>query len=339
MTPCKMALCSAISSPFLAPFGFEMICQPLILACATLTVVLIGLAVVFFVMFLPWIALSNVLPPMTLVALQFLHLYLLWTSTIYLSIFRRIAFPIRKPIMFLVFQIAMIEAIREETPTLYLDLSTVKRSDEGKNAEHEVMQSFRSSVRRRYKEMEGMYRQHNIWCESIRSEDALNLSHVVPIMIEHERRCCQADGKNLVEEFIKRFLVVTLFTDAVLDLYYDERNALCCVQLSVVQGRTIHWFMYFCRTSTSRCGMWYHGILNAMRRGLEIPSVQYVNAQVHQSDSKQRAGLAACEHTNDKVMRNLYPLGLTTEMPSFVLQTEVWSSVQETVSKLKAKQC
>ena len=107
------------------------------------------------------------------------------------------------------------------------------------------------------------------------SEEALNLSNVVPIMVEHERRCCQADGKSLVEEFIKRFLVMTMTTNAVLDLYYKDGNELCSVQLSVKQGNVLHWFMYF--STESRAGIWYHGILNAMIRGLEIPSVRYIN--------------------------------------------------------------
>lgn len=274
------------------------------------------------------------LPPMTtgswaprgglIVAAQVFHLYMLWTSTLYLSVFRRLILPIRKPIMFIVFQIAMIEAIREETPTLYLDLSTVKRS-EGGNAEQDLMQSFRSSVRRRYKQMEEIFRQNNIRHVSVVSEDALNLSEVVPIMLQHERRCCRAEGTSLVEEFLKRFLVVTMTTDAVLDLYYDENNVLCCVQLSVMQNESLHWFMYFCQDLRSRCGIWYHGILNSMLRGLHIPSIQYVNAQTHRTESKQMAGLLACEHTNGQLLRNLYPFGFTKATPPFALQTTLWA--------------
>lgn len=305
--------------------------QSLVLGSATLTVILIGVGMLIFVMFLPIIAILC-LPPMTknhmappvAAGVEALHLYLLWTSTLYLSLFRRLIFPIRKKIMFIVFQIARIEAIREETPTLYLDLSTVNRT--GDDASNDILQSFKSSVRRRYKQVETIFRQHNIRCESVRSEEALNLQHVVPIMLEHERRCCEDDGKNLVEEFVKRFLVVTMTTDAVLDLYYDENNVLCCVQLSVVQGQSLHWFMYFCLTSTCRCGIWYHGVLNAMLRGLEIPSVQYVNAQIHQTVSKQRAGLVACEHTDDNRMHELFPFGFTKEIPAAALQTSLWVS-------------
>jgi len=306
-----------------------MRCQSLVLGCGTLTVVLVGVAVLIFVMFLPLIALCF-LQPMALdwplfAAVQALHLYLLWTSTVYLAVFRKLIFPIRKSVMCIVFQIAMIEAIREEAPTLFLDLTTVRRS-EGDNAANDLLQSFKASVRRRYKQMKDLFRQHNIRHESVRSEDKLTLSKVVPIMLEHERRCCQADGTNVMEEFIKRFLVVTMTTDAVLDLYYNQDNVLCCVQLSVLNGQTLHWFMYFSLTSTCRCGIWYHGILNTMIRGLQIPSARCVNAQIHQTASKQSAGLVACEHTNDDVLRELYPFAFTKEMPTSALQTSLWSS-------------
>ena len=138
--------------------------------------------------------------------------------------------------MFIVFQIARIEAIREETPTLYLELATVKRGASSNDTASILLQSFKPSVRRRYNQVEAMYKQNKIRHESVRSEDSLNLQQVAPIMLEHERRCCQADGKNLIEEFIKRFLVVTMTTNAILDLYYDEHDTLCCLQLSVLQG-------------------------------------------------------------------------------------------------------
>lgn len=322
--------------------------QSLLLGSATLTAVLLGIGLLLFVTFVPFIAFWYL--PMTkswiavchVSGVQALHLYLLWTSTAYLSVFRQLIFPIRKLVMSVVFQIARIEAIREETPTLYLDLATVKCGGSNDTTASVLIQSFKPSVRRRYKQVEGMYKKNKIRHESIRSEDSLNLQQVAPIMVEHQRRCCQADGKNLVEEFIKRFLVVTMTTDAILDLYYDEHDTLCCVQLSVLQGESLHWFMYFCTTSNSRCGIWYHGILNAMVRGLEIPSVRYVNAQVHQSESKQRAGLMACEHTDNDKMQKLFPFGFTKEIPSAALETSLWSLEQLNCTNTrtpKEKQC
>lgn len=247
--------------------------------------------------------------------------------------------------MVLVFQIAMIESVREGVPTLYFEVSTVKRSNTTEE-QQDLLQSFKTSVRKRFKQMEACFRRNGISYKTVRSEDALNLSLVLPILLEHERRCCLADGKNVWEEFIKRFLVVSLFTDAVLDLYYDENNDLCSVQLSVMQEKTIHWFMYFCLSSRAKCGIWYHGILQAMVRGLTIPSIEYVNAQVHQTDSKRGAGMQVCDHIDCDMLRNLYPFEFTKEMPLSALETRLWASdttgrptKQDEKSTKTTKQC
>ena len=79
-----------------------------------------------------------------------------------------------------------------------------------------------------------------------------------------------------------------------------------------------------------------------MVRGLEIPSVRYVNAQVHQTVSKQRAGLLACEHTDNDKMLVLFPFGFTKEIPSAALETSLWSMERlnfTNTSKSKEKQC
>ena len=345
---------SSVPSTVLNVRRATMKCQSLVLGCATLTVVMVGVGILLFVTFLPLVITVPFLAPTidstlyaVAVAVQALHLHLLWTSTSYLAIFRRLLFPIRKPLMLLVFQIARIEAIREETPTLYLDLSTLKRTEDD-NAEVDLLQSFRPSVRRRYKQMEIIFQQNNIRHEAVRSEEALNLLLVVPIMLEHERRRCQADGTNVLKEFTKRFLVVTMTTDALLDLYYTQDGELCCVQLSILQGHTLHWFMYFSLTSSSKCGIWYHGILNSMLRGLQIPSVQYINGQIHQTESKQRAGLVACEHTKYEMLSKLYPLALSGEISPAALSTcSCWASsakreAQTTTNETsasKAKKC
>lgn len=271
---------------------------------------------------------NSTVQAVVVIAAEAFHLRLLWISPLYLSLCRRLIFPVRKPLVALVWShIARVESIRKETPTLYFDLSTVKCT-EGNNAASDLLQSLRPSVRRRYKQMEYILQQNNIRHHAFRSEQALNLSHVVPIMLQHKKRCSQADGKSVVVEFLKRFLVVTMTTDSVLDLYFTQDEELCCVQLSAVHGHVIHWSMYFYVTSSSRCGIWYHGILNAMVRGLHIPSIRYVNAQVHQTASKRSTGLVACEHTNDETLSKQYPLALSEEIPYTAFYASCWSSLK-----------
>ena len=185
-----------------------------------------------------------------------------------------------------------------------------------------LLRHFRPSVRRRYRKMEQAFRRDRIRCESVRSEDGLNLSQVIPIMWEHERRCCTLDGKSVVGEFLKRFLVMVMTTNAILDLYYDQENTLCSVQLSVPQSGVLHWFMYF--SVNTRSGIWYHGILNALVRGMKTDSIRFVSGQNHQTASKQGAGLIPVD-LNDPVMSSLYPVAFTRELPRDYRSTGLWS--------------
>jgi hypothetical protein len=82
--------------------------------------------------------------------------------------------------------------------------------------------------------------------------------------------------------------------------------------------------MYFCSTESSRAGIWYHGILNAMVRGLQSPPVRF-NGQVHQEESKKNAGFAACAHT-DVMLQKLHPLAWTKDSPSSSVNRALWST-------------
>ena len=311
--------------------------QSFVLGLMTLTMVLVGLSVVVFVAFLPllefslldlnttgWIVLS--------IFIQIIHLRLLWTSTVYLMVLRTLVFPIRKLVMPLAMAIVRIEAIREETPVLYLDLARIEPNEELSEVER-LMQYFRPSIRRRYKKMEEKFHDRRIRIESGRSETTLNLSQILPVMWDHERRCCERDGKSLVAEFIKRFLVMSLCTNGILDRYYDQNASqnddggdLVCIQLSVQQDDVLHWFMYF--SSDSRSGIWYHGILNSMVRGLQTPGVRYVNAQNHQTESKTSAGLRQSDCHDDDIMSDLYPWTFLQDLPEESIETKLWSGLE-----------
>ena len=204
----------------------------------------------------------------------------------------------------------------------------------------------------------------------------LNLSQVVPVMWEHEQRMCalangttnttstNGDSNNqtgnekkgsVYEEFLKRFLVVTVVPNAILDYYYVKRPSssparnggantndelsqrqelhtpqeddemLCCVQLSVQQGRTMHWFMYFALNSVTKSGIWFHGIDIAMERARRIPNVDYCNGQTHQTNSKRNAGFNVAQHTDHEILAKLYPWTFTTTPPKGCVDVKLWA--------------
>lgn len=303
----------------------------------TLVMILAGVGVLLFVAFLPLVEyalLASHHSPVLLLAaavLQVVHLALLWKSTVYLYIFRSLVLPIRLLVMPLAMRVVLMEAIREDSPILYFDLDCIE-GGENLDEEQRLLHYFRQSVRRRYKKMKEKYRQHCIALKSSRCETSLNLSQVVPIMWRHQQRCC-CDG-NVAVEFLKRFLVVSLATHGILDRYYDAEGQLVSVQLSVQQGKVLHWFMYF--STDVQSGIWYHGILNAMVRGLKTTgdsAIHYVNAQNHQTDSKlgaglQRASLSQDDDDEDVTSSEfLYPWTFLQDTPEEVLDTKLWAGL------------
>lgn len=301
-----------------------------VLGLATLTMILIGVGVTLFTLFLPIIEFVLLFEERSwtawtlIISMQFFHLCLVWYSTIYGTILRALIWPIRSLIMPVVMAVVRIESMRNRDGILYVDLGDQARDSRGE--ETIIMTSFRPSVRRRYRKMEALYRRSRIRHEIHRAETSLRLADVVPVMWEHEKRCCERDGRNVIEEFLKRYLVMTLATDAVLDLYYDANEKLVSVQLSLQQGEVHHWFMYFSRDHDS--GIWFHGILNAIVRGRRNPNVRYVNAQNHQTQSKKNAGYMEASHDEGGVISNLYPFAMTMDIPLAVLDTGLWSGMQ-----------
>lgn len=210
--------------------------------------------------------------------------------------------------------VVRIESIREKVPTLYLQVD-----DDDDASSH-----FRKSVRRHYRRMQNLYQRHGIRHESVSAERCLNLSQIVPILWEHQERICEQEGKNALEEFIKRALVVTVVPDGILDLYRDPSGDLCSFQFSILTGSVLHWFMYFCKGSASRTGIWWHGALLAIQRGRICPTIQYVNAQVHQTESKLHAGFVKGFSSEISVMEQIYPWAFTRKIPDQVRSLRLW---------------
>lgn len=247
----------------------------------------------------------------------------------YLAFYRTLLLPIRRLLLPVVMFIARIESLREETPTLYLEtVNTDKLASDEDDTTATIaafLATFRRSVRRRYTHMEQTFKASGLVHEAVPCETALNLSQVVPNMWRHERRQCMADKRNVYEEFVKRFLVVTVVPDGLLDYYYNnDTRELVAVQLSIQQGAVLHWFMYFCNPNQAKSGVWFHGIMLALQRGVVDPTVCYVNAQVHQNESKQNAGLVAAPHTDNDLLAKLYPWSFTRLIPGSTRQLELW---------------
>ena len=345
--------------------------QSMILGLATLTMILLGLSVVLFVMLCPLLEFVLLIGFRThihghydywwltsiavFVVLQAVHLWLLWTSVLYLSLFRKLVFPVRYVVMTLVPLITKIECIREPSSPYYLDLDRVRATrgssqrqggqvernssnttttndnvDNGEEDDLEtLMRYFRRQVRKQYKKVKKAYRDDHIRCESYRSEDTMRLCDVVPLMWEHERRLCLDNNKAAVaEEFLKRFLVVTLTTNATLDLYYDADDTLCAMLLSYVQGSVLHNMMYFAINTQS--GILFHACLNGMIRAMRAPSVRYLNLSNHNDRTKRNAGLVMME-LDDPDLSDIFPMAFTSDIPADVRYTELWEGIEVTV--------
>lgn len=313
--------------------SIKMYLQAILLPLITLSVVLLGLGLIIVTALLPCLLYVSLLSSdnqcdgsMALQTLSLLlqvqHLRLLWSSTAYLAFFRKMLLPFRRLIVPLVMQVARIESIREQEPTLFFDTTTTTNN---RDVSDLLKSLFRKSVRRRYESMRAKF-QRAIRHEALDCETSLNLSTVVPILWQHEQRAAATSGKNVLEEFIKRFLVVSIMPDGILDCYYyHQDNKLVALQLSILQDNMLHWFMYFSIDTT--CGIWFHGILLSFLRALQTEGVDYVNGQVHQTESKVNAGFVACNLDDSELLSRLYPSRATTRpMPASMREVSLWSS-------------
>ena len=296
---------------------------------------------------------------------QLIHLRLLWSSTRYLAVFRWIVLPIRKLVIPLVMLVAKLEMVREGVPTHYLHVGDVPgnsgSNNNNKNSNNErdppnsatattpllggdhqenIIHSPTSSqqqkqhsgkIRRRYRQMQHAFVRDGIRHEAFYSDTTLNLAQVVPILWEHQQRM---ENKHVWEAFLQRFLVVTVVPNGILDYYYstgsgETSNELVAFQLSVQQGRVWHWFMYFSKTSATKSGIYFHGILTNLERARRLSDADYCHGHVHQSKSKQNAGFSTAEHTDpdcEVLLSKLYPMSLTRHAPQQVLEVSFWKA-------------
>mmetsp|Transcript_28318 Transcript_28318/g.65896 ORF Transcript_28318/g.65896 Transcript_28318/m.65896 type:complete len:337 (-) Transcript_28318:494-1504(-) len=313
--------------------------NPTVVVAATLTLILSGLTLVALTMFVPSLLFllsvsvtgeTKSLPfTITIAIVQVLHLQLLWNNPGHLAFYRWLSLPVRRLLLPVVMAVCRLDSIREEESTLYLptdDLQLNALSGKEKTA---LLMTFRQSVRRRHRQMEQLFIEAGIERRSIYSETHFNASELVPLIWQHERRQCAGNGKSVLEEFIKRFLVMTVVPDAILDVYYEDssNNKPIAVQMSILQGNILHWFMYFAADSATKSGIWFQGILLSMARGHLMPNVKYVNGQTHHEESKRHAGFLEAESTESNLLFELYPWDSSTErISNDVLQFAGWEN-------------
>jgi len=303
----------------------------ILLALATLAVILFGLGVVAITMFWPSLLLvvfvlfvdikiAAILPYLLTAAIvNVIHLYTLYTDANHVAVYQFLWLPIRRLLVPVVLWVARMESIREGTPTLY------------RKIECNVEITLSRGIRRRYRKMEEIFRESKLRHETVYSDQSgLAFSQFLPVLWEHQQRICPSDA---VGEFIKRFLVIALMPDGIFDLYYadDSQQHLVAFQFSMRQGPSVlHWFMYFCKDAYTQKGtIWFHGISLAMKRGeaiaTEVPNrVCLVNGHVHQTVSKQNAGLEQADHTSTVLLAQLYPFSFAWAIQPEVAMLKHW---------------
>lgn len=354
-------------------------CEDMIRLLAMLSLVLVGLSVVLVIFLWPMLILLPIRlsdlrhhvslqrqPERAIIleccGFQLLHLLaLIYIEFPYLYIHRKLLLPIRILLMPLVNLIAKSEAIRENTPTWYNDCSKLlldtTNDVDAFSSNHnnlspfrKLLQSFKSSIRKDIRQKLRLFQNQGITIESIHS-DYLSIRTDIPIIWEHECRTVAASSSNssssVLEEFVKRFLIVFMVPHAFLDRYMDAQTGkVVAIGLFVQTGSTtVTNFVYFCKATHSRCGIWqYHhlrGLYRAMRAcssasslssGSNMPAgddtdnddcdcnqLRYINFQVHQDYAKQLAGCQRAECTDVELMNQLYPISFYRQ-PSLFLQ-------------------
>lgn len=227
---------------------------------AMLGMVLVGLAVVLLIFLWPLIFGSFLPRPKGSLAVvigyrivfQVIHILLLiYLPFPYLYLHRKVCHPIRIILMPLVNEVSKSEGIREKEVTWYNKCSDLPQTRDPTVLLSHLKPSCRKDLKKKLK----LFFENEITTQTVHS-DFLSLRHDIPILWAHEKRAVQGTDKSVVEEFIKRFLVLFLVSHAYLDRYYDKDGKICALGQFVSCKNTINNFMYFCLEEQSRSGIW-----------------------------------------------------------------------------------
>lgn len=232
---------------------------------ATLALVSIGVFLVTLIFFWPLLLLSlatlgsSSSEISVTITIQLFHLLaLIYIPFPYLYIHRKLCHPIRLLLMPLVSSIARSESIREKEITWYNKCASLPETRDA----NILLGSFKHSIRRDMKRKLRLFFRRGITTQTLHS-DFLSLREDIPIIYEHEKRAVQGTEKSSMEEFIKRFLVVFLTSNAYIDRYYDNRGQCCALGLFVQSGKVLNNFVYFCRKHESQSGIWQCKVLDS----------------------------------------------------------------------------
>jgi hypothetical protein len=261
----------------------------------------------------------------TVLFVQATHGYLLWTDPRHLAAYRFLTKPVRRAVLPLVMYLVHMDAVKEREDVAYVQLPPVTQTDESSripisSTSQQLYAMLRPSVRRRYKSMQRRFQQHGMGIESVDAEKHLHLQSTMPILWAHQQRQSQTStNKNVWEEFIKRFLVVSVVPDGVLDLFYNPDDVLMGFQMGIRQGKVYHWFMYFCRDEGRQSGTWFMGVwmsfLRAMSLRRDNGGVAYICGLTHHLDSKRNAGFEIANCTDSDLLSILFPWQSTDVIP------------------------
>lgn len=227
---------------------------------AMLGMVLVGLAVVLLIFFWPLIFGSLLPTPNRSIAvvigyrigIQVVHVLLLvYLPFPYLYLHRKLCLPIRTLLMPLVNEVSKSEGIREREDTWYNKCSDLPQTRDPSVLLSQLKPSCRKDLKKKLK----LFFEQEIQTQTVHS-DFLSLRVDIPILWAHEKRAVEGTDKSVVEEFIKRILVLFLVAHAYLDRYYDKDGKICALGQFVSCGNTINNFMYFCLEEQSRSGIW-----------------------------------------------------------------------------------
>ena len=261
---------------------------------------------------------------------QCLHVWLLWTDKAHLAAYRFLTLPIRRALLPVVMFVAQRDAMKGKEDVAYLHLTDGDNIGPGR--EGFLQYYFRSNTRRSYKKTLRAFRDEGIRMESVQCESDLDLRTVCPIIWEHQKRQCQRtmddddnnnNNNNVLEEFIKRFLIVSVVPDCVLDLFYNNQQELVAVSVDVRTGPVYYAFLYFARDAARRSGIWYYSNLHSMVRARSLPGVRYVNALTHHIDAKRNAGYQVSSYDDTTTMEMLFPWSRTERVPDHALKISV----------------
>jgi hypothetical protein len=230
--------------------------EDIVRAAAMLGLVSIGLILVILIFFWPLVFASFIFPNSIIgwatVAAEVVHFAaLVMVPFPYLYIHRKVCYPIRMMLMPLVHEVAKSESIREKETSWYNKCADLPRTREAKV----LLGHFKSSIRRDLKRKLKLFFDRGITTKTLHS-DFLSLRKDIPIIWAHEKRAVQGSDKSAVEEFVKRFLVVFLVTNAYIDRYYDRDGRICALGQFVASKKTINNFVYFCLEQQSQSGIW-----------------------------------------------------------------------------------